>query len=63
MGPPACYAADEGRKSTGYEEGTGGVGGHDDGAGAAAGDGQLGGQGKQLLSVGTVNLLVFIVFL
>ena len=46
-GPPACYAADEGRKSTGYEEGTGGVGGHDDGAGAAAGDGQLDGQGEQ----------------
>ena len=47
----------------GYEEGTGGAGGHDDGGGVAAGDGHLGGQGKQLLSVGTVNLLVFIVFL
>ena len=29
------------------EEGTGGAGGHDDGAGAAAGDGQLDGQGEQ----------------
>ena len=47
----------------GCEEGTGGVGGHDDGAGAAAGDGELDGQGEQVLSVGTVNLLVFIVFL
>ena len=47
----------------GCEEGTGGAGGHDDGGGVAAGDGHLDGQGKQLLSVGTVNLLVFIVFL